>query len=155
MTLFIGIDPGLTGGVAILDEAGGIITTTLMPRVGSDIDIRAVRDMLPLYDDLHVTLELQQVRQGQGGDLTTGCNWGRLRALVELEGIPHQIITPTQWSKHFKIPSKSPTKAEKKQHSFAAARRIWGDAFNDLKIGVSKDGMVDALLIGRYGRDKA
>ena len=75
MTLFIGIDPGLTGGVAILDEDGGLLTTTLMPRVGSDIDIRAVRDMLPLYDDLLVTLELQQVRQGQGGNLTTGCNW--------------------------------------------------------------------------------
>ena len=73
---------------------------------------------------------------------------------MELEGIPHQIITPTQWSKHFSIKSRLP-KTEKKKHSFAAARRLWGDAFNDLKIGVSKDGMVDALLIGRYGRDKA
>ena len=72
----LGIDPGKEGGVAILDEAGGIITTTLIPCVGSDIDIRAIRDMLPLYDDLHVTLELQQVRQGQGGNLTTGCTGG-------------------------------------------------------------------------------
>ena len=110
--------------------------------------------MLPTHDDLHVTLELQRVMGGQGGGLTIGCNWGRLRALVELEGIPHQIITPVQWSKYFKIPAKLPAK-EKKQHSFAAARRIWGDAFNDLKIGVSKDGMVDALLIARYAKDKA
>ena len=154
MTMFVGVDPGLTGGVAILDEAGGIISTTLMPRVGSDVDIRAVRDMLPLYDELFVTLELQRVVARQGGGLTTGSNYGRLLALMELEGVPHQIITPVQWSKHFSIKSKLP-KAEKKKHSFAVARRLWGDAFNDLKIGVSKDGMVDALLIGRYGRDKA
>ena len=152
--IFVGIDPGKEGGIALLDSTGAIIRTDLMPVVGSDIDIREVRYMLPTHDDLHVTLELQRVMALQGGKLTTGKNWGRLLALCELEGIPHQIITPAQWSQHFKIKSKLP-KAEKKQHSFAAARRIWGDAFNDLKIGVSKDGMVDALLIARYAKDKA
>lgn len=148
MTLVVGIDPGQSGGIAMLDSDGRVVETWPMPVLGKEVDSVEIHQLLTEMRP-QVVLERAGLRGGQSGALTIGANYGRLLAAVEIAGCPLCLCTPVQWSKHFSIPSglKGP---QKKAQSFLAARNVWGQAFTDLGLTKSKDGQVEALLIARW-----
>ena len=75
----------------------------------------------------------------------------RLLAAVEYLNLPHRIVTPATWNRALGIPAGLKGRA-KKEASFALCRRLWGPAFDAMKIGISKDGQHEALLIAREDR---
>lgn len=47
--MIIGIDPGKTGGWAIVDEGGGLVRCDPMPTLGGKVDARAIAELLREY----------------------------------------------------------------------------------------------------------
>lgn len=153
--MICGIDPGMSGGVAFLDNDGKPIRSTPMPL----LDKRVRTDLIMLEIDLNlgpddmVVVELQSIRQAQKGAMAIGANYGRIMAAVEMSGRPNREITPTQWNRHFSIPAGLKGRP-KKEASYHTCRQLWGKRFSDLDIPISKDGLYEALLIARFAFEK-
>ena len=149
MTFYIGIDPGLAGGVGVVG-AGGPIEAHPMPRLGKAVDVRSLRDILGQYSGVfvQVIIEQQSIRPRQSGAMTIGANYGRLLGLLEADAWPYHVVTPAQWNRALKIPS-GLTGTAKKQAAYKVAQDRWGHV---LDLRPQNDGQVEALLIAEYGR---
>lgn len=151
--LWVGLDPGLRGGVAAVDEAGRPVFAKPMPVLNDRIDTRAVHAELVAAACMHevgATIELQGLRPRQAGGMKIGANYGRLLGALELAGVPFREITSPQWSRLADVPA-GLDGARKKQASYGAAQRLWGSAFTDLGLRQTQDGPVEALLIAYWG----
>lgn len=143
--IIVGIDPGLTGGIAIFEN--GVPTVHDMPviadRTGgkNSVDIDGVMAMLP--PTAKIVIERQQAMQKQGVASTfqTGLNYGKLLGLIVALAYEHEIVAPSAWAKVVGKPAKTG-----KEWNVAEARRRWPH-LKDVLLK-SKDGRSDALLIG-------
>jgi len=142
--MIAGIDPGLTGGVALGYYGGTTYNVFPMPVVGKSVDVLALADLLKGV--ARVYLEVPYISAKQAGGLTTGANYGRILAVCEIHQIPVTLVTPSVWTK--KMLGK--TEGDK---SIAAdwVRRNYPNV--DLpSTKKSAEGCIDALLICEYGR---
>lgn len=157
--IFIGIDPGLNGGVALLEPGQQPIELHVMPTIaGKDYDVQALKDILkaPLNKGagVLVTFEQQHALPGQGltSTLQTGKGYGILLGLIAGLDIPHQIISARVWQKELftGVAGKLDTKAK----SEIIAKRLFPYAdFRRSKLAKKNhDGITDAACIAEYGR---
>lgn len=176
LTLFVGIDPGKQGGIAVIDQFGARLQSREMPvTAGGAIDACKLRDLLVFTKDegleVFVGIEKSQAMPGQGvvAVFSYGVGFGRLQAVVELLGIPHIYVRPQQWKHEFGllIPRQPPivgeTKKEKgvrvtakkrgaKRSSVALATELFPHFDDRTPRGRLKDGEAEALLIAEYCR---
>ena len=156
---FVGIDPGLHGGIAVLLPDGRIETyviPTLIKKVGSRrkmvIDHVGLRDIFKKIKrgQLHAVVEMQHAMPGQGVSsmLTIGIGYGSLvQTLVDFE-VSFEEVRAQVWQKDFGI-GKGDTKAQ--------ALEVCQDLFPNLNLLATKrsrkahSGIVDAVLIMQYG----
>ena len=165
MVTFIGIDPGLQGGIARISESNEIVTRVL-PTV-----IKGTKRIFDHFTLAHVfctfestsldptkffvALEEQHSMPKQG--VVSTCSicygFGALKQCLVDFSIPHEVTPPKDWQKEFGISGrKGDTKAQ--------ALRICRDLFpgaNLLATERSKKphaGIVDAVLIAEYARRK-
>lgn len=147
--IICGIDPGQSGGVAMIED-NAILYTTAMPVLNKIVVVPELVTMLDTYNPDRVLIELQGIRGGQRGAMAIGANYGRILAAVEYLELPYRVITAPVWNRRAGIPAKLKGK-EKKEASFAAAKREWGESFTKLGLRPTQDGPVEALLIARFG----
>lgn len=120
---YIGVDPGLSGGIAVIMPAG--VLWTVMP----EDEIGVVRWLLALKDGkLACRAAVERVwsfgKQGGQGAFTFGRNYGAVRAaLCALSGEVPLDPTPQAWMKALGIPLSSKTPAPKDYHSNKAAKK--------------------------------
>ncbi|HSW00009.1 MAG TPA: hypothetical protein VLI39_07545 [Sedimentisphaerales bacterium] len=88
---FAGVDPGLSGGLALVSPDGALLATSRMPvhrgATGEGaLDLRALRDLLRSWSPRAVFVERQHPmpRQGLCSTFTTGRNYGMLLATLAL-----------------------------------------------------------------------
>lgn len=149
---FIGIDPGKSGAIAIIDSSGEIVIVKDWP--GDEIQTaRFIRDMLNILesDNIKVSAALEKVsampKQGVRSMFTFGCNYGIWKGILASFQIPFQEVTPQKWQKG--VVSK---KQDGKKASVAAAGRMFPSAELHGPRGGAKDGRADALLIADWAR---
>ena len=165
MVLICGIDPGLSGGISMMD-AEKKITTKIMPTITIKkgkknkriIDHAGLREIFKSLKSKHkqcfVVVEKQQamskqgIKQGVGAMVTLGMGYGALiQVLTDFE-IPFEIVRAQVWQKEFKI-ANGDTKAQ--------ALKVCQSLFPKLnllatkKSRVAHKGIVDAVLIMQYG----
>ena len=110
---YMGIDPGVSGAIAMLDNRGNLVTTTKLPtytiRTGKNrqcIDYPALRDLVAQYQPVQMCLIERvwgQTGQGAVSAFSFGMAYGTtLSVLVQLQ-IPYQDITPNIWKQKFSI----------------------------------------------------
>ena len=97
----IGIDPGASGGIAMIDGDGHVVSCSSMPATD--------RDILDLLKSLKVTvggpvravIELVHSMPGQGVSSTMkfGMSVGRLHMALIAAEIPFDQVTPQTWQK--------------------------------------------------------
>lgn len=157
MTLIIGIDPGVSGAVAVL---GGTYTDLVidMPvqvasRGKSALDVRAAELcgwLRPYTYAKHPTVayvEQVQSRPRQAGQFAFGMNYGRVLGVLEALGIPIVHVPASKWK-----PAMGLRGADK-----AASVALAAELFPHLKDqlygprGAPLDGRAEALLIAYYG----
>jgi len=147
--LYIGIDPGVNGGIAwTLDDGQQRKTEAVkMPATLTDLsDLLA--ELASLSKLKSCALEKVASRPGQGvaSCFTFGRAYGNAESAVVCHGIPLERVLPRKWQQPLGlITSKEVTKTKKKNQHKAKAQELWPD----LKI---THAIADALLICEYWR---
>lgn len=136
---YIGIDPGINGGCAILDEDGAL-KTYRCPK-----DVKGMANVLYDYQfkDSYAVIEKVHSFPGQGvvSTFTFGNNFGRWEGILSAYDIPFLYVQPKKWMESFQPLSKE-KKIRKKQLKEKAM-----DLHPEEKITLIT---ADAVLIAHY-----
>jgi len=144
-TNLIGVDPGVTGGVAILTADSTLITLP-MPA-----DLREFANLVA--DASHVIVEKAQSFPGQGiaSAFNYGRHFGELLGAIIAQRVPFSLVSPGTWTRSLHV---GVSGTDPKKKSAEAARRLFPN--HDFRASVRckkpHDGMVDAALILEWGR---
>jgi crossover junction endodeoxyribonuclease RuvC len=147
----IGIDPGLTGAVAVLSDypllAVPMPVTDYSPTgfVKRAVDLYALADLLVRYPSATVYLERVNAMPGQGvaGMFSLGMSYWGVAGVAAGLGLPVKLVTPQEWKRYFGL------SADKDM-----ARQLAQRLFPDVDLSRKKDhGRAEALLIAKYGLD--
>lgn len=141
----MGIDPGVTGGIAFLWS--DTILVIDIPSVDGEVDIDQLVDEIRLANPCAAIIERASARPGQGVSSTFkyGQAYGALRACCAVLNIPQHLVSPAKWKKHFGLD-------KDKEKSRALAIRYWPGM---RCFGRKKDhGRAESALIAKYGLEK-
>lgn len=153
--VYVGIDPGASGGIAILtDGTPKLWSMTAMGTLEDQWDFFRVLEKIKDGDPtLDIFVGIEKVGGYVGGNPTPGSamfnfgvGWGTLRAFVVAAGLPFEEIPPQRWMKTFGM------KADKKETKTAWKNRLKQKAqslFPGEKITLAT---ADALLIAEHVR---
>lgn len=103
----IGIDPGLTGAIAVLDDDERPIQVFDMPVMaqgvrGNEVNVAALSRMLLVYPD-NTPVVLEKVhsmpRQGVASSFRFGESFGAVKGVVGALQMPLVLVTPQEWKK--------------------------------------------------------
>jgi len=112
MTIFVGIDPGADGGVALICDPSYDPSYPFIEVHSAVVGAKARRDILLQYNlyDLRVCIEKSQAFPGQGGvgNHSCGMDYGQWLAILEVYSIPYQIVPVQAWQKVMLIGKPSP-----------------------------------------------
>lgn len=99
MKAYLGIDPGISGGLTLL--YGNDLSAHKMPE--SDKDLWDLVEMLGNWEGWEVVAALEQVHsmpgQGVSSSFTFGRGYGRLRMALVGCSVPFVDVTPQKWQK--------------------------------------------------------
>lgn len=151
--IYIGIDPGVSGGIASLDDTGNVIEVHRMPDTPDDL-VNLLRVVSADYDDAVPLLTrramLEQVnagvfnkpgqRMGVSSAFTFGRGFGRLETALAALRIPFDLVQAARWQTALGCRTHGD-----KNISKARAQQLWPGR----KI---THAIADALLLAEYGR---
>lgn len=146
MPTFLGIDPGKSGGIAVLIDGEVHNVLKLEPCTEADIaefvsDVRALVEAStagPLFAFLEKVSAMP--KQGVSSTFKFGTSYGFLRGLLVGMRIPFEEVTPQKWQKLMGCMTRGDKNVSK-----GRAQQL----FPSLKI---THATADALLIAEYGR---
>jgi len=150
--MYLGIDPGFSGALAVLDENLEVIHYQDMPIIEvakkRELDEPELRDILrrfsPYYINLTVGIEKSQTMPNQG-IVSSGrymASYGFLRGLCVGMGLPYILIRPPTWKKAML--------ADMPKEKGSSIQKV-GQIYPNIKLTRKKDhGICDAILIARY-----
>ena len=156
-TYFIGIDPGLKGGIAIIN--GGLVivhdTPTTLVKSGKknkNMYIESsMAEILRSYSDLDVFVVIEKIhsmpKQGVAAMFSMGEGYGLWRGIVAALKMPYELVTPQAWKKEM-----MKGMGKEKSASCYRAQQLFPSVELFGSKGGAKDGRGDALLIAEYGR---
>lgn len=150
----IGVDPGLTGAVAVLDTTGVVQALSDTPTLALKVprgtrhayDVPGLVELLRPYAGLHshVLLEEAQPMPGQGtrSMFTIGLGYGLWLGILASLHLPYTTVRPHVWKRALHL-------GKDKEASRLRAMQLYPGA--DLRR--KKDhGRSEALLLAHYGR---
>ena len=147
----IGIDPGLSGGIAVLSEDGRVISVTKMPQTPADIVAYLEEIMaMPLGG---IVAYMEKVGTGMPGQsskatATFAGHCGHLDMALLALGIPTNTVTPNKWEKSYQLgSSRGKSKTEWKNVLKAKAQQLFPKLGKKVTLATC-----DALLLAEYGR---
>jgi len=107
---YLGIDPGLSGAVAVME--GAVVTVWDLPSFktakGRELDLTAIARDLDAYGPFaHAALERVSTRpnEGRAQAFRFGAAAGALQGIVAANFIPVSLPTPTQWKRALGVPA--------------------------------------------------
>lgn len=151
-TMILGIDPGLSGGLAIMSKTGVLVEP--MPTIDKELDLVELSRLIGGYandircafiEDVHA-----MPKQGVSSMFKFGKVYGMAQGIVAANKIPMTLVTPQKWMKviHGNIVAQ-----DSKDRSRLAFNRLFPKV-NVVEEGcrVQHMGMLEATLIAEYGR---
>lgn len=136
---FIGIDPGLSGAIAVIDSDHGLVDVIDMPNLAGLLSYDIVREYIARWRPAHIAIETLTILNGQKGAITMGRNYGRLDVAVDLW--PVTRLTPQKWGSIVGRPA-----GTDKKWALNRVRELWPDKRDLFKLE-KHDGRADAALI--------
>lgn len=155
--IYMGIDPGLDGGIAFLDPSGNdpLLLFKTPTIAAKDYDVQGMKETLRYFkrEYLFCTIEQQIALPGQGltSTLQTGKGFGIWLGLLAGMEISHQVVTAKQWQN--RLFSGTSPKLDTKARSEIIAKRLFptADFRKSDRARVANDGLTDAACIAEYG----
>ena len=153
----IGIDPGLSGGIAVL-ENNQVLSIFDMPvmsegkknkrQLNSAQLVTLIKENIKSSEDVAVIVEQVNAMPGQGvtSMFNFGQTFGAIKGVCAALGLPIFFVRPSKWKKHFELINSS------KDSSRTKAIEMYPALSNQLakKKDVNKS---DAILIARFYSD--
>ena len=150
----IGIDPGLSGAIAIL-ENNRVLNIFEIPvmsegkknkrQLNSAQLVKLLRDNISKNEEVAVVVEQVNAMPGQGvtSMFNFGQTFGAIKGICASLGLPIFFVRPSKWKKHFELINSS------KDSSRTKAIEMYPSLSNDLakKKDVNKS---DTILIARF-----
>jgi hypothetical protein len=137
---YIGIDPGKTGAIAVLNASGGIIDVTKMPA-----DLRGLFDFIEMYsDESRAALEFVRTSPAMGV-VSAGTfmrNYGHCEMALVAARVGYYDVHPSRWQRYLDCLTKGDKNITK-----ARAAALWPAR----KV---THAIADALLIAEWCRRK-
>lgn len=153
--VFIGIDPGMNGGLASVEVDDDVITdiqVMKMPTIGKELDLHAIDTFLTRrleYREVVVIIEkvTSMPKQGVTSMFNFGFWTGTIHGIISVHFIPKHVITPQAWKKVVL----AGTNKDKD-----AAIAYCTNTYPNVKLIPDRcrkpsDGIADALCIASYG----
>lgn len=145
----IGIDPGASGALVLLDNGQPIEWTTMpVTKVGSStrVNAAALTDWIASGCCDHVYVEAVHAMPGQGvtSMFNFGHSCGTIMGVLGALGLPHTFVTPQKWKKA------SGLIGTDKDASRARALQLW-PKWRDLDKKAKGQALADAALIAKHG----
>lgn len=150
---YIGIDPGISGGIAIIAPNHGAVLYD-MPVLGTskkEIDYTALAQLVREFPpNSRAIIEQVGGMPGQSAPaaFVFGCNYMAVFMAVSMCRIPIFKVPPARWKNFYHIP-------RDKGAAVSLAQQLFPAGEFTTKRGASKDGRAEAFLIGEYGRRNA
>ena len=145
--LVIGVDPGLSGGIAVVGMDGVAVDVVSMPETMQDL-LEYLRSWCS--DDCTSVCYMEKVGFGMPGQsskatATFSRHCGHLEMALLSLGIPTNEVTPQKWMRHYQLGRSSDfSKGEWKNRLKSKAQQLFPREKVTLKVA-------DALLIALYG----
>ena len=120
-SLFLGIDPGVHGGLAVVEITDGaapiLVEAIDVPVVGTGakerVDVAAIRNFIEKHKPIRALIERAGVMPKQG--IASGFKYGRavgaLEAAIALCAIPIEVIEPSTWKRFWHLPGRDKERA--------------------------------------------
>lgn len=153
--LLLGIDPGFSGAIALLDTRSNQLTVHDMPVVPGAkgktvLNLHRLVTLLSTPDDPQLTIAvLEKVSPRPGEGVSSAFRFGQGYGSIEMAlvgcGWEQNYVTPTTWKKHFKLSSD-------KGVSRSLAMQRFPDSAH-LFTRVKDDGRAEAALLALYARE--
>jgi hypothetical protein len=146
----LGIDPGKSGGLALISSETIMLWAEIMP--DNLLDLKEVLEAARECGRVHAWLEKAQVfpKQGIVSAFNYGKHFGELCSALTMLEIPYTLVSPVTWTKkmHLGVGVKDP-----KKKTLAIARRLYPKEkfLATDRSSVPHNGIVDAIVIARYG----
>ena len=150
----IGIDPGLSGGIAILDDnkVKDLFDMPVMSdgkknkrQLNSAFLVKLIKDNIKDLENTIMVVEQVNAMPGQGvtSMFNFGQTFGAIKGICAALGLPIFFVRPAKWKKHFELINSS------KDASRTKAIEMYPSISEQLskKKDVNKS---DAILIARY-----
>ena len=145
----IGIDPGMKGGIAILDTETNKMRAIPTPLIGKEIDYRNIYAEFMFYEPSIVVVEKVHAMPGQGvtSMFNFGLSYGALVALATVSTGRLVLVTPQMWKKHILAGTNKDKDAAIQfcNHTYPNVNLILPRCRN------AHDGMADAICLAHYG----
>ena len=142
--IYIGIDPGKTGAIAII--FGGMDETVLVPFDEQDY-INTLRNL----EGQKVKACLEHVtampKQGVTSMFNFGQNFGYIKGLLEAFSIPYELVRPQKWKREFSITGDKNSSIEVCKRLFPGVSLLRTD-----RCRKDDNNMAEALLMAEYAR---
>lgn len=141
--LYMGIDPGQNGGIAVITETGGI--AKLYPF--------SEEFLISISQSFSGKCVLEKVNamphQGVVSMFNFGQNYGFIQGVLKAYKIPFELVPPQKWKKEFSVTSDKNTSIE-------VAKRLFPQVNLKATARCKKDhdGMAEAMLLAEYCRRK-
>lgn len=162
-------DVGKEGAIVVFED-NHIIVKCVIPKIGDQIDIRRIKDILKdmKKESAHFVVEDVHSIFGSSAKATFNFGWslGILEGLLTGMELPYTKVAPKKWQqemwqgikpvyKHQKGDTKRKT-IDTKATSLQAAQRLFPtvDFRRSDRATIPHDGIVDALLMADYCRRK-
>jgi crossover junction endodeoxyribonuclease RuvC len=156
MRKILGIDPGLSGGLSIIDERFNLIACIPMPTLTFDgkkrrVDPRPVFDFIATHAPELAVVELVGARPGQGvvSMFNFGDAFGVVRAVTECLCPVVRYSRPQEWRGHQNLSGLSKEQIAEVAFEVFQAEQIYGKSRGGKRS--VRDGISDCLMIAKYG----
>jgi crossover junction endodeoxyribonuclease RuvC len=154
--VFVGIDPGVTGAIAVLNANRQLLALHDMPTQATttgrkEINPAALADIMRQWPGARVTVERVGPRPGEGavGAFAFGHSFGAVLAVLATLGHPTRLVQPAVWKRWASIPPGAP-----KEAAVAVAGRLVPSAAPSLTLK-KHHGRADAVLLATFGEAHA
>lgn len=143
--IYIGIDPGINGGIAVIRDSDAVAYSYTSSKL-----INILRDVKETNESLKVFVEEvhSMPAQGVASTFTFGKGFGIILGILEAYEVPYDLVKPQTWKKFMGV-------THDKQTSIRKAQKLFPDVslLATPRCRVLHDGMAEALLIAYYGKN--
>lgn len=142
--IYIGIDPGKNGGIAVLTpEIGGVIAEAYKYSDDKLIDVIKTHE-----GKARACIERASARPHQGvvSMFSFGQSYGTIKGILQALEVPYTTVTPQRWKKTLQVTKDKGTSIDKAKELYPGVNLLASP-----RCRKDHDGMAEALLIATYG----